>query len=1025
MDNLLALSLCFVTVAAAISDPCTNYRDISEPHRSVAFIPEGTDRLLCDRALLTDWYRFSNGDMPTSCVPSYHCGTNAPIWYDGTLPSPADGIITGKACINFGQTASAAAYGGTTCCHHSLPIQIKNCGSYNVYHLARTPACFMAYCAGNQHVCPIGQTNIGSNTCTDLYPKMTHFPTLGQPYIDQNNHVQFPCHIPYPKGEPDVGFDVTWTVDGQPITDPNTNVPLVTKLTGDSRDALLDSIHMAGHMGKTLKCNVTSYHVSSPGIQSDSLSSNGFWAGIRASTNAITADEKGTEQEVTLESTVPIPCNDPHKQVCSVQVEMMSSKDPFDISTTSCTYTLKYDNASHTYKATIKVTATRDFVKDGDQIHELAFRPLLTWTNPMFNGYKINPIQVTSRDRPHALCSASGDPHFRQIDRKGRMDVYEVGDFVMYKSKTRPFEIHIRTWSCGKYHPCICAITAREGNDIVSIDMCEKRKNQLAAPDLKILSNGPLHSMTIDRDPSGKHFYLNFASGARLDVGAHVARVNHGAELDGHMSVSLQAPSDDLDESEGLCGTFDGTDINDLEGADRHIYDSHHVRDFYHSWLLKPGTSMFDSQPMFDPRYDRPEVFCKCDHSRADCTKAKGNNPSAKNCHGKCTPMQLQGGAHPRDLDYPYEAPIKRDFKSVHIAKRSSFPTPSGITQAMATTSCTNAIHGSSLYNRCRSVLSPEITQHYIDACVEDMMYADGDVFHIVHMNSFDTECQDTVMRDVTNYAIGPDRERIPPADVTSHMCPNQCSRLGTCHEGTCSCHTGYTGPDCSVPVGVAPVVSHLRGDGVCDVRGRPCMKVQVIAQHLMDGPGLKCRYQRVEVRDGSLHPVGSIIEAPAKFTSFLEVECSLPPSDVSTRDSTVAAFMVSVTTDGHRYSTPRPFVVYDGSCQVCDVTGNCTLKDNTCLIENSCRAAGEQSTDHTAYCSPSTDPHSWTSGSTLTEINTYTATRSGCQCGFDKTRFDCACCKNNGCQCGDARPHICIYCEHVDSCSSYPDIVE
>ncbi|OWF36676.1 von Willebrand factor D and EGF domain-containing protein-like [Mizuhopecten yessoensis] len=1022
METLLALSLCIVAVAA-IQDPCTNYRDISEPHRSVAFIPEGTDRLICDHALIQGWYKFANGDMPTSCVPTYHCGTNAPIWFNGHLPSVADGIITGKACINFGQASSATAYGGSSCCHHSLPIQIKNCGAFNVYHLARTPACFMAYCAGNQHVCPIGQTNIGSNKCMDLYPKMTHFPTLGQPYIDPNNHVQFPCHIPFPKGEPDVAFDVTWTVDGQMITDPNTNAPVVTTLTGDNRDALLDSIHMEGHMGKTLKCNVTSYHATSPGIKSDTLSSNGFWAGIRASTNAIIVDEKGAEQEVTLESTVPIPCNDPHKQACSVSVEMMSSKDPFDISTSSCTYDLKYDNVSHTYKATIKVTATRDFVKDGDQVHELAFRPLLTWQSPMFNGYNIHPIQVTSRDRPHALCSASGDPHFRQIDRKGRLDVYEVGDFIMYKSTTRPFEIQIRTWSCGHYNPCICAIVAREGNDVVSIDMCEKRKNQLAAPDVKILSNGPLHSMTIDRDTSGKNFFLNFASGTRLTVGAHTTDYHHTGEIDGHMSLSLQSPTDDIEKAEGLCGTFDGRDTNDLEGADHKIYDSHHIRDFYHSWLLKPGTSMFDALPLFNTRYDRPESLCKCDHAKADCTKSKGNNPGAKNCNGKCTPFQPQGGTHPRDLDFPFEAPVKRDFNTIHIRSRRSFPTPSGITEAMATTTCTTAIHSSSLYNRCRTVLASEISQHYIDACVEDMMFADGDEFNLVHMNSFDIECQDAVLRDVSNYAIGLNKERIPPTDVTTHMCSNQCSRRGTCHEGTCTCQTGYTGADCSVPEGVAPVVSHLRGDGLCDFRDRPCMKVQVIAQHLMDGPGLKCRYQAAEVRDGSLHPYGSVIEAPAKFISFLEVECSLPPSDVATRDSTVGGFMVAVTANRLQYSTPKPFVVFDGSCQVCDVTGNCTLKDNTCLIDNSCRAPGEQNAEHTGYCSPSSDAHSWTSGAAITEINHYTSTGSGCQCGFDKTRFDCACCTNNGCQCGDARPHICTSCGKLDSCSAYPDI--
>ena len=66
----------------------------------------------------------------------------------------------------------------------------------------------------------------------------------------------------------------------------------------------------------------------------------------------------------------------------------------------------------------------------------------------------------------------------------------------------------MKTWPCGHYHPCICALVAREGNDAVQIDMCEKRKNQHAVPEVTVLSERGLDGTTVDRDGSGKQFFV-------------------------------------------------------------------------------------------------------------------------------------------------------------------------------------------------------------------------------------------------------------------------------------------------------------------------------------------------------------------------------------------------------------------------------------------------------------------------------------------------------------------------------------
>ncbi|OWF39498.1 von Willebrand factor D and EGF domain-containing protein [Mizuhopecten yessoensis] len=978
MIRLLSFAVCCIIIKVS-ADECTSYKTLIEDHRSTLAVPTGTDRLLCDRALPLDWYRFTNGDMPTSCVPTYHCGTQIPIWLNGQLPTVQGTIVSLQACFNYGQGVNPAAYGGSTCCHASKQIQVKNCGSFNVYHLPRTPGCPMAYCAGNKPVCKRGQSSIGSANCTDLYPRMTHVPILGKPIIvDAQGHVgstcsttgnvKFPCHIPYPKGEPDVSFEVTWISNGHdPIMITGTQTPVVTTLNGDDRDALLDGRYMKGHMGTTLQCTVRSYHTSTPGLKSSSLKSNEFWAGIQVHNNSITVDEKGPEQDVTVESTVPITCNSPFQQTCQIGVEMKASTDPNDVSTTSCTYQLTCDPATQTYKSTIKVTATRDFVKDGDQRHELAFRPISNpISNPMWDGYSVKPIQIRSIDQPHGKCSTSGDPHVYQIDGSRNIAVNEIGDFIFYKSLARPFEVQIRTWGCGHFNPCICSVIAREGNDVVEVDMCAKRLNQIAAPHL---SHWPLAGTTVDKDSTGKRLDINFPSGAHLIVRAASYNPNR-KETDGFLTLNLQVPTDDLGKSVGLCGKYDNNQNNDLVGANGYKYSTNTKEKFVHTWLVNPGSSMFDQKPAYSPSAAINNTnYCQCDHHRADCTKTKANNPLAHQCGNLACTNVASHGVHPRDLDYPVESRSQREIRQVYKRTITSFPTPSGMTEAMAIKSCTDAIRGSTLYSRCQSVVLSETVNYYIDACVMDMMYSDSDVFNVAHMNTFDFECQDTVLRNVSNYAKGSHGERILPPDVTSHVCPNQCSRRGTCHEGTCVCHTGYTGNDCSVPVGVAPVASHIRGDGLCDVKDRHCMKVQVIARHLMDGPGLKCRYKKAEIGNGVILPYGPYIDAPAFLTSFLEVECSLPESAVLTKDSVREAFVVSVASDGVLYSSDLTFLVYDGLCQICDISGKCTLKDNACLIENACHRVGEQSSDG-GYCDPNTDPYSWTRSTVVSVIS-------------------------------------------------------
>ncbi|XP_070206439.1 von Willebrand factor D and EGF domain-containing protein-like [Littorina saxatilis] len=77
--------------------------------------------------------------MPTSCVPSSHCGTRSPYWLDlegGKLPA-----------VGQEKAARACAQHWWSCNWFRTPITVRNCGAFYLYKLEAPKDCDLAYCA--------------------------------------------------------------------------------------------------------------------------------------------------------------------------------------------------------------------------------------------------------------------------------------------------------------------------------------------------------------------------------------------------------------------------------------------------------------------------------------------------------------------------------------------------------------------------------------------------------------------------------------------------------------------------------------------------------------------------------------------------------------------------------------------------------------------------------------------------------------------------------------------------------------
>lgn len=59
-----------------------------------------------------------------------------------------------------------------------------------------------------------------------------------------------------------------------------------------------------------------------------------------------------------------------------------------------CHLDLKLDNVTGMYSTYLKIKATRDFIKDNNQVHQLGFQPLPGFPHAMWENYTIAPITV-------------------------------------------------------------------------------------------------------------------------------------------------------------------------------------------------------------------------------------------------------------------------------------------------------------------------------------------------------------------------------------------------------------------------------------------------------------------------------------------------------------------------------------------------------------------------------------------------------------------------------------------------------
>ncbi|KAM3857261.1 von Willebrand factor D and EGF domain-containing protein [Diretmus argenteus] len=619
------------------------HQTLRNPYRSVNFDSTEIQNtaiqdLICDHSLSPGWYRFSinnkPAEMPTTCVEMNRCGTQAPVWLslkDAPLPRPGE-VRQLSAC------ATWQFFHGSTkdCCLFRIPVTVRNCGEFLVYYLQPTQGC-MGYCAKvapdfGPRLCPPGEVEVNGR-CKATPPALSSRPVITPELIGHSVHLR--CSFVGVAWNQAAGYQVVWAR--------HIGHSMKAEIRQESTLKTFSLVEMDGlhfRLGETFSCSVSTFRANYSHSRSAPKESESFYAGLKFSPDSLHIAENSKEHEVTVHSTVPIPCYGPdHAHQCGVPLAL-SVTDPdslgqeaSNVALSACQVELRPTVCSggSCGRATLVLAATTDFTRDGN-------RPSLIGALPgpiaprLWRNYIPTSLKVTVQDVPTSICYSLTDPHVITLDGR-RYENHQTGTFVLYRSLTREFEVHSRQWDCGSRHyavACNCGVAVREGNEVAVFDMCNGQPQE-TRPRLTLKSlgdgDGKDSRVRVLESHQGKKVTLIFPSGAfvRADVS------------DWGMSLSVRAASVDYGNTQGLCGTFDRNGNNDFHGSDGSSYGADHLQRFIEGWRIAPGESLFDKTPP-GMRQEVRRPFCQCQkgYSTSHHTaRGMGNlyNPSA---HSDC-----------------------------------------------------------------------------------------------------------------------------------------------------------------------------------------------------------------------------------------------------------------------------------------------------------------------------------------------------------------------------------------------------
>lgn len=900
-----------IVSVAFVTGQCTNYKLQSNQYkRSSSYQLTGTDVAISDSFLSEGWYRFQSGagnDMVTSAPSLAMCGTLYPVWLDGSLPLQGEDTVDRTACV----------VGLTRSCESTIPIKIRNCGTYNVYYLRKTPNLASGYCFGEQVRCPYGQgSENGFTPGCQMLPAITVSPVVDAdleetpsqiPRLGSTKRSYFECTFNKPSMGP-YYFDITWYINEDEVRR-TTNV-----LYEDIASTRLLPEHWVHqyNLNMVVRCSVR-VRTSSGGTPSNEMSSRDYQAGIFPESFSYHLDE-GQTMSIPFQVTYPVGCLFTKLESNCITAIYMLTPYYYQSSAVDTCQNIKSTEAllfnknkcgiiisSNTWNESkvLNVTGNIDnLINERDR--EIYIRlghngqgndPSGAWDNVTIPDIKvyISDVDNTISNR---ICMLRTDPRFWTFDNRFH-NIYTAGEFVLYRHKKRNVEVHALFTTCPLGAACICGVAIRVEDSLYVYRTCDEVSYQTVS----LLA----HHSTIYEICDDKHMIITTEYDYTVITLPSGTTVKYNVSGDWIQHLHIIPSVFDIGNMEGICGNANGDDSDDFVAPDGRTPASDGWKDIesiINTWKIDPVSpnSLFGANPFFENTGHDVQKYCSCatespsssfledlpDHHAAvcnittslvDCSQQQTTASFLTTCNrfannGRKRRALSENGFSERSKRVrrsAYDSDDVIDFEPLKYDPSYSFsyipqiPTwINGWNESHAIKVCEDSINNDPVKLECEKHIDiRQMVNYSISSCILDIRDSASTEWVAGTIDAIKSYCLTRISKYEKFYVSNSSEEKSVVEIFNAVICINSCSKHGHCTDkGKCVCDTGFIGADCSHPINKPPENIALPEEGLCRQSIRPCRKTNIVGNFLSE----TTIYVKLQQYKISIHGKGAVI---------------------------------------------------------------------------------------------------------------------------------------------------------------------
>ncbi|CAG2228914.1 unnamed protein product [Mytilus edulis] len=574
-----------------------------------------------------------------------------------------------------------------------------------------------------------------------------------------------------------------------------------------------------------------------------------------------------------------------------------------------------------------------------------------------WDNARIPEIKIIVTDEEHQmagrLCESVNDPHFYTADRY-RWDNYEPNEYILYRHKTKPYQVNALYGDCNDGASCNCGVAIRSGHSMFVMRTCYSitRYETLTHPPIIEMRSCDDSSMIIKENGGTYTVTLPIGTEIKFSTSAGWGHEQFIGYI--HVKPSLL----DVENSEGLCGRVSGGSMDTSD--DFTLRDGTIIPTTYSNWetFAKTGGRV-------------RSCFCYflCINVYESQSKQAQEN-SQRFSYNMFIIRERRGvGFAPYYNKSLTDSDDILDNRKLYIAPDSELSAfkrnhtdewPVGWTETKAREVCQSGITGSITEDILET--SHITSDGYIEQCMFDIKhnllenskqeisalvvikrqretlnndnYRRHTIFRVT-ISSLQEVAISEISRNVSLFvkdnATGTASSAKKSGELLlGNLCKNNCSNNGVCQND-----------------------KHTRR---------------------FNSRNITCRSRHLEIlKDGNWIYRSDYQTYEGQYRNSYLVSCELPTArrkKRSTSESVIAdGYEISLSTDGNNFGDNVKIMIYDLECFSCHIENNTCVELDTCPIESTTEAITEPLAEMSATNSPIES--TFTPGSSTSSMST------------------------------------------------------